>query len=156
MVRHAARETRSPLKPQPLPPTLRRAGRFARAVVRGRTRSACRARKRWCSRGKFSNHNRPIGYRPCGTLRRSERRPNTVARAYTDPQSRGWVIGGGTRVAPRVPAADKRSRSLALREAADRFVAALLGRGLGQIEIAEELRRIHGALTPAELPAILP
>ena len=59
-------------------------------------------------------------------------------------------------MAPRVPAADKRSRSLALREAADRFVAALLGRGLGQIEIAEELRRIHGALTPAELPAILP
>src|SRR5579863_3786051 len=54
--------------------------------------------------------------------------PNTVARAYSDLQEGGWLHSEGrrgTRVATKVPGADRRARAHALTEAIDRFIDAL-------------------------------
>jgi GntR family transcriptional regulator len=71
--------------------------------------------------------------------------PNTVARAYADLQDAGWIVTDGrrgTRVADRVPSADKRVRGRALREAVVKFVSSLAHRGYTESEIADELRRV--------------
>jgi DNA-binding transcriptional regulator YhcF (GntR family) len=71
--------------------------------------------------------------------------PNTVARAYADLQEEGWLVSEGrrgTRVAERVPSADKRVRTNLLRETLERAVASLLGRGYSRSEILAELRRL--------------
>jgi DNA-binding transcriptional regulator YhcF (GntR family) len=71
--------------------------------------------------------------------------PNTVARAYADLAEAGWLVSEGrrgTRVASKVPAADRRARSHALSDAATRFVAALRHRGYSSTEIAAELSRL--------------
>jgi len=72
--------------------------------------------------------------------------PNTVARAYTELQNDGWLIGDGrrgTRVAGRVPV-DGGARLRSLRDAAERFVASLRHRGFTAQEIAAELARFAG------------
>ena len=71
--------------------------------------------------------------------------PNTVARAYADLQDEGWIAAEGrrgTRVAERVPSAERRARSALLRERVDRFVASLLGNGYTHAEILTELERV--------------
>jgi DNA-binding transcriptional regulator YhcF (GntR family) len=71
--------------------------------------------------------------------------PNTVARAYADLQTAGWIASDGrrgTRVTPRPPTADKRVRTKALRDAVGAFVNALLHRGYSEAEIADEVRRV--------------
>jgi DNA-binding transcriptional regulator YhcF (GntR family) len=71
--------------------------------------------------------------------------PNTVARAYGELQSDGWLVGDGrrgTRVAGSVPALNPRARLRSLREAIDRFVASLRHRGFSPEEIAAELSRL--------------
>jgi GntR family transcriptional regulator len=71
--------------------------------------------------------------------------PNTVARAYADLQQEGWLVSEGrrgTRVADRIPTADKRVRSSVLRESLERAVASLLSRGYSRNEIVAELRRL--------------
>jgi DNA-binding transcriptional regulator YhcF (GntR family) len=73
--------------------------------------------------------------------------PNTVARAYADLQDEGWLVSEGrrgTRVTPRLPDVDVRTRSNALRDAIEQFVSALVGRGYSRAEIAEEVRRYAG------------
>ena len=73
--------------------------------------------------------------------------PNTVARAYADLQSEGWLISEGrrgTRVASRVPVADKRVRSNLLRETLENVMASLRGRGYSENEILSEMRRLTG------------
>jgi DNA-binding transcriptional regulator YhcF (GntR family) len=50
----------------------------------------------------------------------------------------------GTRVTPRLPDVDVRTRSNALRDAIEQFVSALVGRGYSRAEIAEEVRRYAG------------
>ena len=70
--------------------------------------------------------------------------PNTVARAYSDLAEQGWVVSEGrrgTRVAPRVPTADKRVRGTVLRESVEHFVASLVGRGYSRTEIRSEIER---------------
>ncbi|HEY4441459.1 MAG TPA: GntR family transcriptional regulator [Candidatus Elarobacter sp.] len=70
--------------------------------------------------------------------------PNTVARAYADLQAENWIAADGrrgTRVAERVPSADKRVRGRALHDAVLRFVSSLTHRGYTEGEIADELRR---------------
>jgi len=70
--------------------------------------------------------------------------PNTVARAYGELQSEGWLIGDrrrGTRVAGEIPF-DRRMRMRALREAVEKFVDSLRHRGFTSDEIAGELTRI--------------
>jgi DNA-binding transcriptional regulator YhcF (GntR family) len=69
--------------------------------------------------------------------------PNTVARAYADLQSGGWLVSEGrrgTRVASKVPA-DRRARSHALADAVERFVDSLRYRGYSATEIAAEFAR---------------
>jgi DNA-binding transcriptional regulator YhcF (GntR family) len=71
--------------------------------------------------------------------------PNTVARAYADLQSDGWIVSEGrrgTRVASRLPVADKRVRTNLLREAIGQVVSSLLGRGYSRAEILAEARRL--------------
>jgi DNA-binding transcriptional regulator YhcF (GntR family) len=71
--------------------------------------------------------------------------PNTVARAYADLQTAGWIASDGrrgTRVTPRPPTADKRVRKKALRDAVGGFVNALVHRGYSEAEIADEVRRV--------------
>lgn len=71
--------------------------------------------------------------------------PNTVARAYADLQSGGWIVSEGrrgTRIASRLPIADKRVRTNLLREAVEGVVASLLGRGYSRGEILAEARRL--------------
>lgn len=73
--------------------------------------------------------------------------PNTVARAYADLQDEGWLVSEGrrgTRVAPRLPDVDVRTRTSALRDAIEQFVSALVGRGYSRSEIADEVRRYTG------------
>jgi GntR family transcriptional regulator len=68
--------------------------------------------------------------------------PNTVARAYTDLQTDGWLVGDGrrgTRVAARTPNADPRARSGALRTAIKDFVNGLRHRGFTMQEIQREI-----------------
>jgi len=70
--------------------------------------------------------------------------PNTVARAYAELQSDGWLVSDGrrgTRVAPRAPV-DRRGRMRSLREAAHEFVASLRHRGFTPDEIASELAHL--------------
>lgn len=74
--------------------------------------------------------------------------PNTVARAYTDLQSDGWLVSEGrrgTHVAPRLPDAQPETRARTLRDAIEQFVSALVGRGYSRSEIAEQVRRSIGA-----------
>ncbi len=71
--------------------------------------------------------------------------PNTVARAYADLQDAGWLVSEGrrgTRVASKIPGADRRARSHALAQAASRFVDSLRYRGYSRSEIAAELSRV--------------
>ncbi len=71
--------------------------------------------------------------------------PNTVARAYADLQNNGWLVSEGrrgTRVARRVPASDRRTRTTALADAVARFVEGLRHRGYTSGEIAAELSRV--------------
>ncbi|HEY1429282.1 MAG TPA: GntR family transcriptional regulator [Candidatus Tumulicola sp.] len=92
------------------------------------------------------------GVLPCGTLLPTVRQlagdlgiaPNTVARAYADIQSEGWIVSEGrrgTRVAEPAPAAALSSRREGLQEAAERFVRSLRQRGFGADEIAGEVAR---------------
>ena len=79
--------------------------------------------------------------------------PNTVARAYAELQSDGWIVSDGrrgTRVAPRVPHTDKRVRGRALREAVGKLIAVLRHRGYSAVEIGEELRHTLRALAELE------
>jgi DNA-binding transcriptional regulator YhcF (GntR family) len=69
--------------------------------------------------------------------------PNTVARAYAELQSDGWLVGDGrrgTRVAGDVPL-NRRARMRSLREATEKFVSSLRHRGFSAAEIAGELAR---------------
>ena len=71
--------------------------------------------------------------------------PNTVARAYAELQSEGWLIGDGrrgTRVASRVPHHDRHARARSLRESIERFVSSLRNRGFTKAEIASEVARL--------------
>ncbi len=73
--------------------------------------------------------------------------PNTVARAYADLQSGGWIISEGrrgTRIATRLPVADKKVRTHVLRETIENVVGSLLGRGYSAGEILAEARRLLG------------
>ncbi len=71
--------------------------------------------------------------------------PNTVARAYAELQSEGWLIGDGrrgTRVAAQVPRQDRRARTRSLRDSIERFFASLQSRGFTKEEIGSEIARI--------------
>jgi GntR family transcriptional regulator len=71
--------------------------------------------------------------------------PNTVARAYAELQSEGWLIGDGrrgTRVASRVPRHDRLARARSLRESIERFFSSLQNRGFTEAEIASEVARM--------------
>jgi len=73
--------------------------------------------------------------------------PNTVARAYSELQSDGWLVSDGrrgTRVAGNLPV-NGRTRMQALREAAERFIESLRHRGFTAEEIALELARFGAA-----------
>ncbi|MBV8531540.1 MAG: GntR family transcriptional regulator [Candidatus Eremiobacteraeota bacterium] len=73
--------------------------------------------------------------------------PNTVARAYGELQSAGWLVGDGrrgTRVAGQLPL-NRRMRMRNLREAAEKFVGSLRHRGFTSEEIALELARLAGS-----------
>lgn len=75
--------------------------------------------------------------------------PNTVARAYTELQSEGWLIGDGrrgTRVAAQIPHQDRRARARSLRESIERFFASLQSRGFTKDEIHSEIARITSPL----------
>jgi DNA-binding transcriptional regulator YhcF (GntR family) len=75
--------------------------------------------------------------------------PNTVARAYAELQEEGLIVADGrrgTRVAPKVPAANGRARTGVLRDALDRTIAALRHRGYSPAEIRVELERAVRAL----------
>jgi GntR family transcriptional regulator len=70
--------------------------------------------------------------------------PNTVARAYGELQSKGWLIGDrrrGTRVAGQLPL-NRLTRSRSLRDAAEKFVESLRHRGFTAEEIGAELARL--------------
>jgi DNA-binding transcriptional regulator YhcF (GntR family) len=70
--------------------------------------------------------------------------PNTVARAYGELQSEGFLVGDGrrgTRVAGKLPVS-RRTRMRDLRESAARFVESLRHRGFTSEEIAQELARV--------------
>lgn len=81
--------------------------------------------------------------------------PNTVARAYAELQSAGWLIGAGrrgTRVAAEVPL-DRRARIRSLRDATEKFVDSQRHRGFTRDEIEAALGRAlkaHTAANPAE------
>jgi DNA-binding transcriptional regulator YhcF (GntR family) len=73
--------------------------------------------------------------------------PNTVARAYGELQSEGWLVGDrrrGTRVAGQIPV-NVRGRLHSLREATEKFVTSLRHRGFTSGEIAVELARAGAA-----------
>jgi DNA-binding transcriptional regulator YhcF (GntR family) len=72
--------------------------------------------------------------------------PNTVARAYAELQSEGWLVGDGrrgTRVAAQVPHQDRRARSRSLRDSIERFFASLQSRGFTKAEIGSEIARLR-------------
>ncbi|MBV8373612.1 MAG: GntR family transcriptional regulator [Candidatus Eremiobacteraeota bacterium] len=76
--------------------------------------------------------------------------PNTVARAYGELQSEGWLRSDGrrgTRVASDVPVPNARERAHALRDAVAKFAETLLHRGFTRREIAEALHRRASAET---------
>ncbi len=69
--------------------------------------------------------------------------PNTVARAYGELQSDGWLVGDGrrgTRVAGDV-AVNRRGRMRNLRDATEKFVTSLQHRGFTLDEITSEVGR---------------
>lgn len=69
--------------------------------------------------------------------------PNTVARAYSQLQSDGWLVGDGrrgTRVAGELPL-NRKARMRSLREATEKFLDQLRHRGYTPEEIASELAR---------------
>ena len=71
--------------------------------------------------------------------------PNTVARAYADMQSEGWLVGEGrrgTRVAEHTPSADGRARTQALRASIVEFFDGLRYRGFTRAEIDREVGRM--------------
>jgi DNA-binding transcriptional regulator YhcF (GntR family) len=71
--------------------------------------------------------------------------PNTVARAYTDLQSSGWLVGEGrrgTRVADPSPAIDDGERDRVLQESVTRFVSTLSHRGFSKAQIAAAFRAV--------------
>jgi DNA-binding transcriptional regulator YhcF (GntR family) len=73
--------------------------------------------------------------------------PNTVARAYAELQSEGWLMGDGrrgTRVAAQIPNRDRRARARTLRESIERFVSSLQTRGFTKDEIHSEITRVAG------------
>jgi GntR family transcriptional regulator len=68
--------------------------------------------------------------------------PNTVARAYAELQSEGWLVGDGrrgTRVAAQIPHQDRLARSRSLRESIERFLSSLQSRGFTKDEIQSEI-----------------
>jgi GntR family transcriptional regulator len=72
--------------------------------------------------------------------------PNTVARAYTDLQDRGWLTSDGrrgTRVAESTPADDVKERALVLRSDVAEFITGLRRRRYTKGEISAALQ--HGA-----------
>jgi GntR family transcriptional regulator len=74
--------------------------------------------------------------------------PNTVARAYTELQSDGWLVGDrrrGTRVAARVPGLQRHARARSLRESIEQFCSSLQNRGFTKEEIVSELARLTDA-----------
>ncbi|HTA53593.1 MAG TPA: GntR family transcriptional regulator [Candidatus Acidoferrales bacterium] len=76
--------------------------------------------------------------------------PNTVARAYSELQSEGWLVGDGrrgTRVAQHVPV-NRRGRMRSLRDTIEKFVASLRHRGFTFDEIAAELGRFGDTRSP--------
>ncbi|HET6276887.1 MAG TPA: GntR family transcriptional regulator [Candidatus Cybelea sp.] len=76
--------------------------------------------------------------------------PNTVARAYGELQSEGWLVGDGrrgTRVAGQIPV-NRRARMRSLRESAERYVESLRHRGFTVDEIAGELGRFCETRSP--------
>jgi GntR family transcriptional regulator len=71
--------------------------------------------------------------------------PNTVARAYAELQSDGWIVGDGrrgTRVASRVPPHDRNERARTLRASVERFFSSLRSYGFTKAEIASEIARL--------------
>ncbi|HLX26464.1 MAG TPA: GntR family transcriptional regulator [Candidatus Cybelea sp.] len=77
--------------------------------------------------------------------------PNTVARAYAELQTEGWLIGDGrrgTRVASQIPRQDRHARSRALRESVERFLASLRNRGFTNDEIVEALSETKANARP--------
>jgi len=69
--------------------------------------------------------------------------PNTVARAYAELQTEGWLVGDGrrgTRVASQIPRQDRHARARSLGESVDRFLASLQNRGFTKDEIDAALR----------------
>jgi GntR family transcriptional regulator len=71
--------------------------------------------------------------------------PNTVARAYAELQTEGWLSSEGrrgTRVASKKPAVSQGERARGLRESINRFVETLRHRGFTSGEIARELANL--------------
>jgi GntR family transcriptional regulator len=71
--------------------------------------------------------------------------PNTVARAYSELQSEGWLVGDGrrgTRVAGHMPQLNRKARLRSLRATTEKFVDSLRHRGFTAEEIALELARL--------------
>jgi GntR family transcriptional regulator len=74
--------------------------------------------------------------------------PNTVARAYSELQSEGWLVGDrrrGTRVAGHMPQLNRKARLRSLRESVRVFAESLRNRGFSADEIAAELARASAA-----------
>jgi GntR family transcriptional regulator len=74
--------------------------------------------------------------------------PNTVARAYSELQSEGWLVGDGrrgTRVAGHVPQLNRKARLRSLHEAVAAFAESLRHRGFSADEVAAELARAREA-----------
>jgi GntR family transcriptional regulator len=74
--------------------------------------------------------------------------PNTVARAYSELQSEGWLVGDGrrgTRVAGHMPQLNRKARLRSLRETVAAFAQSLRHRGFSADEVAEELARASQA-----------
>lgn len=77
--------------------------------------------------------------------------PNTVARAYAELQTEGWLIGDGrrgTRVASQIPRQNRQARSRALRESVERFLASLQNRGFTRDEIVEAMAETKANARP--------
>ena len=71
--------------------------------------------------------------------------PNTVSKAYAILQAEGWTVSDGrrgTRVAPRIPSSNKRTRERMLRSAIERCVESLYHRGYSRSEIRAELENL--------------
>jgi GntR family transcriptional regulator len=71
--------------------------------------------------------------------------PNTVARAYAELQTAGWLIADGrrgTRVAPEIARPNEQQRARTLRDTIERFVLSLQHRGFTREEISQELNEV--------------